>query len=569
MVILGIHDGHNCGASVINDGEIVASVCEERITRKKNDVGYPKLSIENVLEISKINANDLSYVVYASNFMHSPEHLKNIEPWYKVGISDQERDKSITDDYHKKIFDIRKKERIDNVVSHLNINKEKIKFVEHHTAHLAAAYYTNPYYKNNKDFLGFTCDGAGDNLSATVSICKNNTIERISESSRDCSLGKIYSRVTMLMGMTPWEHEFKLMGMAPYADTKRVSSKIDVLRKILGVNKDSLEFELKSELSMNFIYEYLRDEFEGVRFDVIAATVQKFTEELLVEWVTAAIKKTGINNIVCGGGVFMNVKANMLLSNIDSLERIYVVPSSGDESLSFGAPLYSFYNEDKNDSFLGKSNFNNLYLGGDYSLDSEIDAIKNINKNAINIVKTNNIEKSLAKLLSEDKVVARCCGKMEWGARSLGNRSILCSANDFYNIDKINKLVKIRDFWMPFAPSILYERAADYFVDNGKSDARFMAFSYKTHDKYRKDLLAACHPRDYTVRPQLVTKESNASYYNLISEFEKITDRGVLLNTSFNLHGEPIVYTPQDAISVFLRSGIEVLALNNHILIKK
>ena len=146
MVILGIHDGHNCGASVINDGEIVASVCEERITRKKNDVGYPKLSIENVLEISKINANDLSYVVYASNFMHSPEHLKNIEPWYKVGISDQERDKSITDDYHKKIFDIRKKERIDNVVSHLNINKEKIKFVEHHTAHLAAAYYTNPYY---------------------------------------------------------------------------------------------------------------------------------------------------------------------------------------------------------------------------------------------------------------------------------------------------------------------------------------------------------------------------------------------------------------------------------------
>ena len=264
--------------------------------------------------------------------MHHPSYLENIAPWYLVGEKDQNKDKQVSKRYQKDVFFKKKKERIEIITKHLGIREDKICFIEHHLAHLAAAYYTAPNVDVNKPILGLTCDGAGDGLCATVSVCKNNNINRISHTDRHASLGKIYSRITMLLGMKPWEHEYKLMGLAPYADNEIAKIEAKKLHNLLRLNKKKL-LELNSNLSTNYCYYYLKEKFERVRFDNIAGAAQVFTEEMLVAWVKAAIKKTKIHDIVCGG-VFMNVKVNMLIQNLPEVKSMYVMPSASDESLS-------------------------------------------------------------------------------------------------------------------------------------------------------------------------------------------------------------------------------------------
>jgi len=567
MYILGIHDGHNCGASIILNGKVLFSICEERISRNKNEVGYPTESINRILSLSDTQASQLSAVVYASNFMHSEDHLKNVTPWYKVGEADQEKDLEEPSEYKDIIFTERRKERIQKVCNHLNLSESNVHFVEHHLAHLSAAYYTRPRDLFKGKVLGLTCDGAGDGLSATVSICEQNSIKRISSSSRHASLGKLYSRITMLMGMKPWEHEYKLMGMAPYADSERADNATDIFRKILTVDKETLEFKNLTSLSMNYSYEYLRDSFEGIRFDVISASIQKFTEEMLLAWVKHAIRKTGITKIVCGGGVFMNVKANMLIASLPEVEAMYVMPSGGDESLSIGAAL-EYYSQQKTSSN-DVCGFDNLYLGGAApDIDDEDNLVNSLDNKTILVSKPKDIEEEIAILLSKMQIVARCRGDMEWGARSLGNRSILCRADNYAVVDKINSMIKVRDFWMPFAPSILDECSEKYFSDIKKIRPYYMTFAFRGNHENFPEMIAASHPRDHTIRPQVVTKNMNPNYHKMLVHYKKITGSGVVLNTSFNLHGEPIVCSISDAIRVFLKSGLPHLALNKYIISK-
>jgi len=567
MYILGIHDGHNCGASLILNGKVLFSICEERLSRNKNEVGYPTESINRILFLSDIQASELSVVVYASNFMHSEEHLLNVTPWYKVGEADQEKDLEEPSEYKAIIFNERRKERIQKVCNHLNLSANIVHFVEHHLAHLAAAYYTRPEDLFKEKVLGLTCDGAGDGISATVSICEQNSINRISSSNRHTSLGKLYSRTTMLMGMKPWEHEYKLMGMAPYADSERTEKAADIFRKILTVDEETLEFKNLTSLSMNYTYEYLRDSFEDIRFDVISASIQKFTEEMLLTWVKSAIKKTGIKKIVCGGGVFMNVKANMLIADLPEVEAMYIMPSGGDESLSIGAALEHYYQQKTTSGYV--CGIDNLYLGGVApDIDDEDNLVNSLDNKAVLVSKPKDIEQEIAKLLADSQIVARCRGEMEWGARSLGNRSILCKADNYAVVDKINSMIKVRDFWMPFAPSILSESSERYFSDIKKIRPFYMTFAFKGNDETFSEMIASSHPRDHTIRPQVVTQSMNPDYHKMLVHYEKITGSGVVLNTSFNLHGEPIVYSIYDAIRVFLKSGLPHLALNKYIISK-
>jgi len=568
MYILGIHDGHNCGASLVQNGKVVFSICEERITRKKNEVGYPEMSINEVLRLASIAPSELSAIVYASNFMHSKEHLEDVKPWYRVGLKDQNINSKQSDEYKKNNLKVRTSERIKCVVSHLEVSIDKISFVEHHLAHLSAAYYTRALTKeNNKEILGITCDGAGDGLSSTVSICNGNAFDRISSSSRHESLGKLFSRTTMLMGMKPWEHEYKLMGLAPYADPDRTEKAVKIFENILDFDEDNLKFKLVSDLSTNYIYEYLRDSFQEVRFDVIASSIQKFTENMLIKFIRASVKKTGIRDIVCGGGVFMNVKANMLIANIPEVSSIHIMPSGGDESLSIGAALL-FYNN--NNKIPYSCAISNLYLGGEApDCYKEEELVSNLDLDLVDVIKPDDVDIEIASLLANNKIVARCRGRMEWGARSLGNRSILCSSDNFLMVDKINSMIKVRDFWMPFAPSILEESYKKYYNDDKNIRPQYMTMAFKCKAETYKNLVSASHPRDHTIRPQLVTKEANPEYYKLIKKYQELTGSGVILNTSFNLHGEPIVYSLSDAIRVFLRSGLPYLALNKHILSKK
>jgi len=564
---LGIHDGHNCGAALIIDGEVVAAVNEERLSRNKNDSGYPRQSIDEVLKIGGVQAVDLNHVVFASNFMHTRAHLEEISLWYPVGIKEQKADQSRPKEYARQLFEIRRKERIEESINHLGIEIEKVEFVEHHRAHLTAAYYTAPTLNPGKKILGLTCDGAGDNLCATVSICKDNNIDRISKTDRHASLGKIYSRVTYLMGMTPWEHEYKVMGLAPYSDPKYAHAAAEPLRGLLRVSDDGLSFILNSEVSTNYCYETLRDAYERERFDNMAGGVQLFTEEILVEWIRGCIAHTGITDIVCGGGVFMNVKANMCIAALPEVTSMYVMPSAGDESLSIGAALDSYYRATKDTNF-SKSIIKNLYLGADKAEEEKnvIDRAKS--SKGFNVFKPQDMSMSIAEFLSKGEIVAVCRGRMEWGARALGNRSILCAANDFRRINEINNMIKMRDFWMPFAPSIIEERASEYFNDPKNIHPKFMTFAFNVIEGRQQDLAAASHPKDHTIRPQIVSIDSNPDYHSILSKYLNITGHGVILNTSFNLHGEPIVYGAKDAFRVLELSGLRHLALNNFIISK-
>ena len=566
-IILGIHDGHNCGASISIGPKIIASVSEERLTRKKNDVGFPEKAILEVLKISGVTSSQLSYVAYASLFMHSKNHLQDICEWYNVGESDQKRDNNISNDYKKKIFKIRRDERIESIKMLLGIEEQKIRFVEHHVAHLAAAYYLSPFKK--KPILGITCDGAGDGLSATVNICDNNKIKRICEISRHSSIGKIYSRVTYLMGLRPWQDEYKVMGLAPYADKTKVIEQSKKLFNLLNIDHDEIAFKLQTGLSTNYCYEYLKKSFENVRFDVIAGAVQYFTEQMLVKWIKNCINHTKIRDVVCGGGVFMNVKSNMLLGEISSVNSIFFMPTSSDESISMGACLYLYYSEN-NINNNGESAIENLYLGAEFDKKCEENELKNNNVTEFSeVIETNNTNKYIIEILKNDGIIGLCRGKMEWGARALGNRSIITDPSNFNKINILNSQIKSRDFWMPFAPAIIDDDTKNIFDNKKKICTRFMASAFKIKEEQKSIFSSASHPKDGTIRPQTVSEKSNKNFYDLLKKYKKSTGRSGVLNTSFNLHGEPIVCSPKDAINVFKRSGLKSLALNNFILKKK
>lgn len=565
--VLGIHDGHNCGATLTCDATIVASISEERMVRRKNAIGYPALSIEAVMRIAGIEPRDLSAVIYASLFMHSAAHLEEVSHWYAVGIEDQIADAKRPKDYGRIVFESRKRERIEQVVAHLGIPESIVGFVEHHLAHLAAALYTAP--ARGRPQLGLTADGAGDNLCATVSICEPAGIRRIAESGRDASLGKIYSRVTYLMGMTPWEHEYKLMGLAPYADPERADRAAEPLRALLGLSPDGLSFATRTELSMNYAYRHLRQAFERVRFDTMAGAVQLFTEEMLVEWVRACIRHTGLSDLVCGGGVFMNVKANMLIAAMPEVSSLHVMPTGSDESLSIGACLHHHQASYGASAPETASRLTDLYLGDKEDARGETEAVAQARRDlGVSVAQPPDMNEAIADLLAAGEVVAVARGRMEWGARSLGNRSILSSAHDIERIGLINHMIKMRDFWMPFAPSILAEAADRYFEPRPDVDYSFMTIAAPSKPAIYGEIAAAAHPKDRTVRPQVVTRTANPDYHAVIEAFQERTGRGAILNTSFNLHGEPIVRTSQDAIRVMRLSGIQHLALNDHLLSK-
>ena len=562
--VLGIHDGHNCGAALCKGGKVVAAVCEERLTRNKNEVGFPTKSIQEVLRIEGISGTDIDDCVFASWFMHEPEHLKNIEPWYRVGSAEQERAEARPEGYKTALLKYTQENRMAQAVELLGISRDRVSFVEHHKAHLAAAYYTSPY--SHDTVLGITCDGAGDGVSATVSICSGNSIERIATTDRNSSLGKLYSRMTFLLGMQPWQDEYKVMGLAPYADRHKALGASVSLRRLLGI--DGMRFSRNTFLSINYCYEYLERECRNTRFDTLAGAIQFFTEDMLVELVRNAIRETGIHDIVCGGGTFMNVKANMHIANMPEVHSMYVMPSAADESLAIGACLdkwYSKYGYGKPDC---TSILSDLYLGGGFTDEDVEEAtvtafISSHTDKQFVYTKYSDITNHVAAVLRDGHIVARCAGRMEWGARALGNRSILAPANDRGIVEKLNRTIKCRDFWMPFAPTIIDDVAEYLFADPKDLHPHFMTYAFETREQNLHRVTAAVHPYDHTMRPQVITKDANPEYYDIVDKAG-----GVVLNTSFNLHGYPIVYTPEDAIEVFLNSGLEFLALGNYLLTK-
>jgi carbamoyltransferase len=475
-------------------------------------------------------------------------------------IPDKIKNSSISLDVYKKIFGKQRK-RIKNFKEQLKKLEiiQDFEIIEHHYAHACTALYKNQW--NFKDCLVFTNDGSGDGLSGTISIYKDGTLERFKEISSYNSIGEFYSRITTYLGMKALEHEYKVMGLAPYVmETEyytNIKNKFSQFFKI-----DGLDIINKTRCWGDGYIPFFKKYIYPIRFDYVAKATQDLIETVVVEWVRNAITKTGIHNVCLAGGLFMNVKLNMKIRNLEEVEKLFVFPSGGDESIAIGAALAL-------NSITNKNAFSpliNLYFGQHYENDKiENELKKDQYHGKIKFEYVDNIEDRLLEELLNKKIVARFSGRMEWGARALGNRSILAIANDSMLLHKINKAIKKRDFWMPFAPSILYDEKDKYIIDNNKMVSYYMNMAYDTKEKAKEDIIAAIHPFDFSARPQLVTKEFNEKYYKIIQKLNNETGIGGILNTSFNLHGQPIVNSPKDALDTLLNSDIDYLVMENYL----
>jgi carbamoyltransferase len=565
--ILGIHDGHNASAALLDQGRVVAAVQEERLTGSKNQGGVPRQAIADVLSTSGVVSSEIIKVALNGNYMtHDHWDREPLSKFYENsgGLAAQLKEPlkgTIVDEIYQK----GKAQQRAQELARIGFDNGRVAPVIHHTAHAAAAYYGSAW----KDkVLVLTCDGGGDRLSATVNIAENGQIQQIASVPESDSIGHLYSMVTYHMGMMPLEHEYKVMGLAPYVGgSKKAGEQAKLFAELF-------EFDTRNPLvwrrrkgvpSMFSAYGRVRKLLYRQRFDLVAAGLQQFVEDMLIQWVRNCVRETGIHRVACGGGVFMNVKANKEILALPEVEELFVFPSCGDETNSVGAAYWVYAQERlRLNQRVDIEPLGPIYWGGGFD-DSEVEtALKQYKgTNPIRYKQVENIERLTAEMLASGEVVARAKGRMEFGARALGNRSILASADNMEAVRIINDMVKNRDFWMPFAPAVLAERADDYYIKPKPMFAPYMIIAFDSRPEARSKCVAGQHPYDHSVRPQEVTEAWNPDFYRLIKYYEEITGEGIILNTSFNLHGYPIVYKPAEAINVLDRSGLKFLALGN------
>lgn len=581
MKILGIKDGHDPSVVLMIDGTVVYGLQEERLTRQKSIAGFPRMSLLEILKQNGLEISDIDCFAMASKisgvFTTQSSREGNIEK-YKW-LFNQHRNRQQPSPLGRVVMGVRSLLSPEKPVSvfdpeanrrvrikpllELGIPMEKVKFYDHHECHAACPAYG---WGIDEPCLVVTADGHGDGISGSLSRFDGLHLERLAEIEREDSLAKVYGLVTYSLGMVPLEHEYKIMGMAPYAEEAGFSRQIaDELLGLFEFDQDGLRYRRKPGVEPVWELGARLDElFRHKRFDYVCAGVQIFIEEFASEWVRRALETTGLRKVAMGGGLFMNVKLNKRIMELDLVDDMFVFPSCGDETASFGA-AYSCWVEETGTR---PTPLQGMYMGDSFSDEAVKQALdKHVFQNGrVESMYYENIEEEVAKLLAEGEVVARFKGRMEFGARALGNRSIIADPANQGIIKRINKMIKCRDFWMPFAPSMV---DANRYVQNEKGiRSPYMILTMDSKEGHAKNMPAAMHPYDETCRPQDVYEEWNPDYYRLIRAFEKHSGYGVVLNTSFNLHGHPIVHTPKDALEVLDASGLTHLAIGNYLVRK-
>ena len=418
---------------------------------------------------------------------------------------------------------------------------EKLTRVDHHLTHSANAYYTSGF----DEALIVTLDGYGSGLAGSISIGKKGKIKRIHSLPYPGSLGEFYERVTSSLGFRPSRHEGKIVGLAAYDDPDFL---YDIVRSFFHVENGEVFYRLPHNI---FFTRHLAAVYSK---PAVAAAFQKVLERVACEYVAYHLKKTGMKNIVLSGGVVANVKMNQRLFEIPGVEKIFIHPGMADGGCGVGAALWTASAKKTIQPYKLK----NVYLGPEYS-EEEIEA--ELNKQGLKAERPENLERSIAELLADGKIVARFNGRMEYGPRSLGNRSILYHAKDPSVNLWLNTQLQRTEF-MPFAPATLYEERDKCYINmkGAEYTSEFMTVTFDCTEFMLKNCPAAVHI-DGTARPQLVSAESNESFYNIIKEYYKITGIPSVINTSFNMHEEPIVCTPYDAIRAFKLGHLHYLAI--------
>jgi carbamoyltransferase len=598
MKVLSLYWGICSTASLFIDGKIAAAVSEERFTRKKNDDSFPRTSLRWCLEKCGLKASELDAVAIAS-YEHGYDAMilrktssYTIEDyvreqkfyWYPKLYEGKNPDpldvfKHLIDtkQYPSEYFERSLKDKTlrgsfdrdteDIVAGFLGITKNKVRRIEHHRCHAAYGYYASPF--RNEPVLAITVDGWGDGNNATINVVHpDGSFERVYETSQ-CNIGRIYRYITLLLGMKPNEHEYKVMGLAPYGKEKIAQKSYDVFKETLYVDDIDFKWNIKPTDS----YYWFKERLEGCRFDGIAAGLQRWVEELLCAWVGNAVEKFGIDTVIMSGGVAMNVKAMGRVAMLPQVKKFFVGGTSSDESmaLSSGICLAQDLTVEAGREWRSQEvrSFGHLFYGPSASYEDENRLAERVKAEGRFIVHEKPSYKRIAELLAKGMIIARCAGRMEFGQRSLGNRSILADPIDVGVVSRINRMIKNRDFWMPFAPVVIDAYAVRYLVNPKGIESPHMTVGYDTTDEGWRAMPAGCHPADRTARAQILKMEANPVLYSIIEEFAVLTGRGALLNTSFNLHGYPIVNTIEEAYEIFASTELDGMLMADHLILKE
>ncbi len=557
-IILGIHPGHDSGAALIKDGKILAAADEERFRRQKFWGGdYPKNSINFVMEYTKTKIEDVDAIAI-------PAKKFTIYDFIKIGARyvrypsvllnrvKKTRDKKIGYDYHVNIVRKGLFEQFGKC--------PKIIGVDHHIAHAASTYYSS----GMKNASIVTADGVGGAISATVSIGERGKITRISSTLEPGSLGHFYEALTEGLGFLINSDEYKVMGMAAYGNWKEGGYKElkSMAPKVIGLKFwRKKQWNIFSSYVNNFWHVHLAETaFVKMLIDKygklnVAAAGQKVLEDLMIEWLKNVVKKTRSKNICAAGGVFLNIKANKRIRDELGV-NLFVFPHAGDGGLSVGSALYVNYLLKPETSF---EKIESLALGPEYSNEKIIEELKKHER--IRYKKIRNIEDIAAEKIASGKIVGWFQGRMEFGPRALGNRSILANPTSNKYKDKVNIEVKFREEWRPFCPSMIEEESDEYLIS--KDEAPFMITGFDVKKDKAKKIEGVVHV-DSTTRPQIVKKNKYPKYWRLIKKVKEKIGVGVVLNTSFNRKGEPIVCSPKDAINTFLNCGMDFLVIGDY-----
>jgi carbamoyltransferase len=588
IAVLGISAFyHDSAAALVVDGDIVAAAQEERFTRKKHDRAFPENAVRYVLSEYGLTPADLGAVVFYEKPILKFERL--LETYHRSaprGVSSFIA--AMSEWGAGKLFTRRLiREGVEKACETPLKHDTPLLFSEHHLSHAASAFYPSPF----TDAAILTADGVGEWATTTIGRGAGSTIEMHKEMRFPHSLGLLYSAFTQYCGFRINDGEYKLMGLAPYGnkDGTRVREyRRKIEEHLIGLKDDGSLFLNMDYFAFATTLRTVRDDAWTTLFDVpprtpyqeisqpymdLALAIQEVTEETMVRLARTARKDTGSKNLVMAGGVALNCVANSRIRDANIFENIWVQPAAGDAGGALGAALlgYHVYFEkartiSPNDSMHGS------YLGPAYSDEDAVRMAHAFDAPYVRFDDFDALAADIAKKLAAGSVIGWMQGKMEWGPRALGNRSILADPRDGGMQKKLNEKIKHRESFRPFAPSVLEECANDYFDMGTTSRMPYMLFTAPVVEERRtrgiknigsySDIPAVTH-RDYSARVQTVTPETNPRFAALIKAFREETGYGLLVNTSFNVSDEPIVRTPEDAYRCFMNTDIDFLVIGN------
>lgn len=561
MNILGISAYyHDSAAALLVDGKLVAAAQEERFTRKKHDPSFPAKAIEYCLQEMKMSIEEIDYVAFYDKPLLKFERILSAYT-YTFPFSLAAFYKAVPVWLKQKLWvptDIRK---------HTGY-QGKIIFTEHHESHAASSFYYSPFVESNI----LTIDGVGEWATATRGFGKENKIDLWEEIRFPHSLGLLYSAFTYYLGFKVNSAEYKVMGLAPYGEPRYV----DKFRKLIHIYEDgsfhldmkyfNYDFGLKmisSRLEKLFGQKARKGEDEELtRFHKdVAMSLQVATEEVVLAMVRAMVKKTGNKNLCLAGGVALNCVANGRVLRETEIENIFIQPAAGDAGGAAGAASFLYHQLLDNPRV---DPLKDVYLGPDYSNESVEEFLKNVAANYKRLDEAELLEET-ARAITGQRVVGWFQGRMEYGPRALGNRSILADPRYAENRDKVNLKIKFRESFRPFAPSVLEDKLNEFFELDTPTPYMLLVADVREE----KRVIPAVTHVDGSARIQSVNSETNPLYYKLIDKFYEKTGVPVIINTSFNVRGEPIVRTPEDAFRCFMTTHMDTLVMGNFILNKE